>query len=409
MKNLIYIFLLLTFLLSCKQEVKEDPNVFYTCSMDPQVMEKKPGKCPICGMQLTKTIVTPGSSNKSIKLSETQLQLANIKTSEVEYSLIGEGLSLRGTVVPNEKNSAVITSRIAGRVDKLYFKNEGEKIKKGDRVYDIYSEELQEAIRQYLLVSAKANQLEEGNVNYQQMLVATKHKLIIWGVTENQISNFKESSANAVVPYYSPEDGVVTKVLIEEGDYVEIGSPVVNVDNYSTLWVEAEAYPSDMNDITIGTKVKVVVEAFPNEEMEGEVGFQNPELNPQSKIDLVKVEIPNKEGKYKPGMRATINVISKQKKAITVPEEAVLYQPGMNVVWTEDTSGAFAPRMVETGIKSKGRLEVTSGLATGDVVVISGVYLLNSEYQLRNGSAMEAMPGMEHNHKAGDMKDMPGM
>ncbi len=407
MKNLIYTLLVLVFISSCKQEVKEEPNVFYTCSMDPQIMEKKPGKCPICGMQLTKTILLPNSNRTGIKLSETQLQLANINTLEVHSTQIGEGLSLRGTVAANENNSAVITSRVAGRIDKLYFKNEGQKIKAGERVYDIYSEELQAAIQQYLLIKTKAKQLESSTINYQEMLSTAKHKLIIWGLTENQISNFKDNSSSPLVPFYSKETGVVTDVLIGEGDYVEVGSPIISVNNYSTLWIEAEAYPSDMNNISIGTKVKVSIEEFPNEELEGQVSFQNPELQPHLKIDVVRIEIQNREGKYKPGMRATINMLSKQKNTITIPEEAVLYQPNMNVVWVQDTSGTFMQRMVSIGIKSKDRVEIISGLTAGEVVVVSGVYLLNSEYILRNGSSMESMPEMKHNHE--DMKDMPGM
>lgn len=418
MKNPIYLLLILLALFSCKQAVKEEPNVFYTCSMDPQVMEKKPGKCPICKMELAKTTVSPDNDKTSLKLSETQIQLANIKTCEVQSSEIGEGIFLRGTVVPNEKNIAVISSRVPGRIDKLYFKNQGKKIKAGDRVYDIYSEELQAAVRQYLLIKAKAKQLEGGNVNYTEMLRAARDKLIIWGLNEHQISNLRDNSIGSLIPFYSKETGIVNEVMIQEGDYVKMGSPVVKVANYSTLWIEAEAYPSDIKYISPGTKVKVRIEAFPNEEIDGQVSFENPELQPQSKIDLIRIAISNKQGKYKPGMRATIKVLSGEKKTITVPEEAVLYQPKMNLVYIKTGKENFAPRLVELGIKSNDRVEVKSGLKEGDIVVTSGVYLLDSEYQLRNGSgSMENMPEMgghemepkKENNDMENMKGMPGM
>lgn len=382
--------------ISCdrKQAQEEASDVYYTCSMDPQVMERKPGRCPICKMELTKTIVSPEENQESIKLSETQIKLGNVRTVKAGEGTVGEGISLRGTLVPDERKVNVITARVPGRVDRLYFKSQGQKIGTGDHVYDIYSEELQAAIDQYLLLKEKTLKLHSGNVNYEAMLKSARDKLMVWGMTPKQISSLSRESVSSLVPFYSPYKGVAGEIRINEGDYVNEGSPVIEVADYSALWVEAEVYPKDMEAVKPGMKVKVAVDAFPDETIEGVITFENPELRPGSEINLVRIEISNKEGKYKPGMRANVTAFYSEGRSLTVPESAILYQPEMKMVWVEKEPGLFVPRMVETGITGNGQVAVTSGLAGGESVVVSGAYLIDSEYRLRKGSG--DMPGMDH-------------
>jgi Cu(I)/Ag(I) efflux system membrane fusion protein len=359
--SIISIFLIL--LISCsKKKVEEDPNIFYTCSMDPQVMEKKPGKCPICKMELTKTVVSPDQDKESIKLSETQIKLGNITTRKAERGQMGEEINLRGIIVPDERKINSISSRVSGRVETLLFKNPGEAINIGDHIYDIYSEELQAVIKQYLLLKEKAMQLNGGNINYAEMLKTAKDKLIVWGISENQVSKLNQSNSSDLIPFYSKVRGIVNEVLINEGDYVNEGASILQVADYSALWVEAEVYPEDMKVIKTGLKVNVVVEAYPDEITEGKISFENPELETQSRFNLVRIEIANTEGKYKPGMRVTVTALLKENNALTLPEEAILYQSDMNTVWVAKESGLFIPKMVETGITSNGRVEIKSGI-----------------------------------------------
>ncbi|MFL5729224.1 MAG: efflux RND transporter periplasmic adaptor subunit [Cytophagaceae bacterium] len=396
MRPILIVLISAVFLFACKKrEEATESNVFYTCSMDPQVMEKKPGLCPICKMNLTKTVVSVDDDH-SLKLSEGQIKLAGIRVEELKNGMASEGISMRGVVAPDERRTQTISSRVSGRIEKLYFKNEGERIKAGDHIYDIYSEELQASIQQYLLLKEKARQLSGANVNYQEMTRAAKDKLLIWGLSENQIGNLSPAAASAY-PFYSKVSGVVTKVLANEGEYVNEGAPVLTMADYHSLWVEAEAYPEDAKMIKGGLDVKVVIEAFPNEPIAGKVSFENPELEAQSRITLIRIEIENKEGKYMPGMRATVTVSAEESNGIMVPESAVLFQPTMNIVWLMNDKGAFAPMMVETGIENNGFIEIKSGLNEGDKIVVSGVYLLNSEYLLRKGSnSMDNMPRMNH-------------
>jgi membrane fusion protein, copper/silver efflux system len=400
MRKILIVSLLI--ILSCKEKPKEEANVFYTCSMDPQVMEKHPGNCPICKMELTKTVMSD-NKDQSIKLSDTQIKLANIKIQKVEFSDVEEGINLRGTVNINENRVAKISSRINGRIDRLYFKTAGENIKAGDRIYDVYSEELQAAIKEYLLEKEKARIIKSSDINFDEIVAAAKEKLILLDLSEKQIENLSLKNSSALVSYYSKVSGVISDILLKEGDYVNEGSDLYKVADLNTLWIEAEAYPDNQVFIHEGSSAEVKITGFSNESIIGKITFANPELEKESKINLVRIEIQNKDLKYKPGMQAMVFISKKEKQAITVPSDAVLHEAKGNMIWIQNDSGGFLPKMVELGIQSGDAVEIKHGLNEGEKVVISGAYLLNSEYTIRKGSnTMENMPGMEGH----DMKNM---
>jgi membrane fusion protein, copper/silver efflux system len=394
-KNLLFIIALLSFF-SCKREVKEEPNVFYTCSMDPQVMEKKPGNCPICKMELSKTIINESDRNTNvIKLSETQIKLANIIVEEVNSSFIGDEVSLRGTVVPDAGKMKDISTRVGGRIEKLYFKSPGENIKAGDHIYDIYSEDLEAALNQYLALKDKAMKLKNAEVDYNELLSSAKEKLLLLDITEKQLKTLSIKKSSASIPYYSKASGVISSIAVKEGDYINEGSVIYNLADLSALWVEAEVYAQDEFYLSNNSEVNLRISGFP-ENIKGRISFVNPELEKDSKINLVRIEISNKEKKYKPGMQVTINIESNKKKNIVIPANAILTEKTGYLVWIENTPGAFEPRIVTLGIQNKDESEIVSGLAQGDKVVISGAYLLNSEYTLKKGStAWENLTGMK--------------
>jgi Cu(I)/Ag(I) efflux system membrane fusion protein len=362
--------------------------------MDPQVVEKNPGKCPICKMELTKTIISPNQDKEGIQLSETQIKLGNIKTQKVTEGMVGVGIQLRGTFVQDQRKVSIISSRVSGRIDKIYFKSPGQEIRVGDHVYDIYSESLQASVKQYLLLNEKAKEMDRGTINYKELLNAAKEKLIVWGMNEEQIKKLNPANKSEVIPFYSKVHGIVNEIKIKEGEYVNEGSSLVEVADLSSVWIEAEVYPQDLKAIHPGLKVNVIAEAYPKEIIEAKVSFENPELEVQSKITLVRIEIANKEKKYKPGMRVSVKTLSKEFSSIRIPEEAVLYQPEMDMVWVVNEKGFFSPKMVETGTKGNGEVEIRSGLEVGELLVISGAYLLDSEYRLRKGAG--GIPGMDH-------------
>jgi Cu(I)/Ag(I) efflux system membrane fusion protein len=209
-------FIACLFFISCSQHKHEaaEPNVYYTCSMDPQVMEKHPGKCPICHMQLTKVETMPGDIN-TIRLSAQQIQLGNIGLDTLKLQNVSDEKILTGTTVINEKKIALISSRVAGRIDRLYFKTTGEKISKGQKIYDIYSEELINQQRNFLLAYQKKNTLNNIGLDFDRLADAARNQLLLSGLTDEQIETLQLSGEiETNLPVYSSENGTIIKMNI---------------------------------------------------------------------------------------------------------------------------------------------------------------------------------------------------
>ncbi len=382
------------FLFSCKK--KAEPvadNVFYTCSMDPQVMEKQPGNCPICHMELTKIEIDQDDLN-SIALSETQIELANIQIDTVRLSSIGEENILSGTIVINENKTEVISTRVDGRIEYLHFKTVGEYVKAGDVLYEIYSDMLNAAQQEYLIALAQKDLL--GNETSFNLADASKNKLLLWGLTELQINDLgMKKEIPLTVKIYSKLSGYISEINVTEGQYLMEGETVFRIADLSSLWVEAQLYASETNLTKDNTQVEVRVEGF-EETIIGKIAFANPELNPQSKISLIRIEIQNTLMNYKPGMLAYVKVKNKEHEAITLPADAVIQDAKGATIWIQNSNGRFEPRMVTIGMQNSLFIEIISGLEEGELVVTSGVYLLNSEFIFKRGtSAHTGHEGME--------------
>ena len=131
-------------LAACKEKKGQTTTVkkqTYTCSMHPQVMQEHPGTCPICHMDLI-PVNKSSEPNDEIMLSDEQVQLGNIQTDTLGHSITGDKIVLTATLNFDEMKVNTVSARITGRIDKLYYKNTGDYVKKGDRLFDLYSEEL---------------------------------------------------------------------------------------------------------------------------------------------------------------------------------------------------------------------------------------------------------------------------
>lgn len=386
MKN-IFISVFISFaIFSCTKKVEKIPdNVFYTCSMDPQVMEKKPGKCPICKMELSR--VTIDKNSTSLKLSEEQMELANVMLDKVEEGWIGEEKTLNAQIVANENNKTVVSSRVSGRIEKLYFKTPGDRILEGDVLYEIYSEELLTAYKEYLLAVEKERQLTNTSIDYSQLKETSKNKLLLWGLTENQIKQLNSTQElKTVFPIISKSKGIITTVNIKEGDYVMMGNDLFELSDFSSVWVEAQLYSNELESFSDKDEAIVRITGIPDLQIKGKISLVLPELQPQSKIDLIRIEIANKNLVLKPGMQAYVTLKSNSRKALVINSNAVLQDSKGSFVWIRKDNGTFAIKMIEKGIQSNDKIEIKEGLKAGDEVVISGAYLINSEYIFKKGS-----------------------
>ncbi len=390
---------------SCKEKKKAETavvkkDVYYTCSMHPQVHEDHPGNCPICGMKLIpvtkKSMSTGMGTDKStqVHLSAEQILLGNIKADTIGNGNFGDQLVLTGTLNFNQDKLSSVNARLEGRIDKLYFKNIGDYVRKGDKLYDLYSEQLNNAKQEYVTALEQQNTVGNSLINYGALVESAKTKLLLWGMTEGQINQLAQSKQPSThTSFYSTEAGYITALNTQEGDYVMEGGTVVQLANLSTLWAEAQVYTTQMPLIHKSENATVQIPDMNNETINGIIDFVNPEINPDTRINLVRVIISNKNNELHPGMPVYITINNKQHHSIMVPSNAVLRDSKGATVWIQTKPGVYEIRMVKTGIAENDAIEITSGLTKGEVVVTSGAYLLNSEYIFERGA--NPMAGMK--------------
>lgn len=390
--------LFILFLLACKDEHKlvADPDVYYTCSMDPQVVEYQPGKCPICKMQLTQVRKSSTEQEDEIELSDQQIQLGNIQTDTLRHGTFGDEIVLTGTLNFDQTKTFSVSSRVMGRIEKLYYKNIGDYVRAGTPLYAIYSEDLNNARQEYLsLLDRKKEFADEAVIDFDRLIQSGKNKLLLWGMTEDQIQELtKTKKVTPQTTYYSLESGYIIDLQIREGDYVMEGGTIMKMADLSTLWAETQVYSSQLAEIDQNSQATVSFPDFDGQEIKGNLEFVNPEINPDTRINLVRVTIPNKGTRLKPGMPAYIHLTSSSRKMLTLPIDAVIRNSQGATAWVKTGTHSFKSVMVFTGLEMDDRIEILSGLKEGDVVVMSGAYLLTSEYIFKKGT--NQMAGHQH-------------
>ena len=381
--------------ISCKNKKQQlvHADEYYTCSMHPQIMEDKPGLCPICHMDLI-VVKRTNTAADEISLNDEQIRLGNILSDTIRNGMIGDKTVLTATLNADETNVNSVSARIMGRIDRLYFKALGDYVSKGAHLYDLYSEELNTAKQEYLAVLEKQQTLDNSIIDFKRLVQSAKTKLLLWGMSEGQISELaKTKVANPRTAFFSSASGFITELQVMEGQFVSEGSTIVRLTGLGSLWAEAQVYASELSGIDMTGLAVVQIPDLPGKEWTGKVEFANPEIAADSRLNLIRVTVPNENGQLKPGMPAYVTIKNKNVKALTLPADAVLRNGKMNVIWLHSGKNIFKMKMVETGLESGDRIEIKSGIQNGDVVVMRGAYLLQSEYVFKKGG--NAMGGMD--------------
>lgn len=389
-----YLYLIFVYLLfSCNNTFipgEAGPDEYFTCSMDPQVVENKPGNCPICHMKLIK-VKKNSLKEGQIKLSEQQIKLANITYDTIRNSEFKKEIVLTGKVTVDQNLSNAISARVQGRIEKLNVKAVGDYINKGHLLYEIYSEELSAAQVEFILSLGKQN---EGFMN------SAKNKLLLYGMSESQIIQLKlTKKIFSRVPVYSTYEGYVTEISANEGGYVNEGMTLFRIASLSSLWVEAQVYMPFLKYLKIGTHATFSIPAASENTLSGNVIFIDPQVQSPERFVLARFQIANSLQEIKPGMLASIILQSERKMTLVLPISAVIQDTKGPNVWIRRNNGVFENKMVSIGLQNSQMIEITSGLVPGEVVVITGTYLLNSEYVFKKGvtpmKSHSNMPGMK--------------
>lgn len=373
--------------------------VQYTCPMHPFIVKDKPGACPICGMSLVPVRKAEEGKPKQgeaemlehVSLSPTQLVMANVATVKVDRMPLAKEVTAVGIVQYDQSRQARVTAWVAGRIDRLYVNTVGAWVSKGRPVAEVYSPDLVSAQQEYLLALRSREQFRNSPVEAisqggEGLVTSARQRLKLMGVKDHQIKALEKSgNPNIRLPIYTPLSGIVIEKIVLEGQYVNVGDPLFNIADLSTVWVEVEVYEGDFPHVKTGQKVDIVSQSYPGKTFTGRVSFIYPFLDPKTRTVKARVELPNPGLRLKPDMFVNAVIKVPLGDVLAVPVTAVLDTGKRQVVWVEKEPGMFEPREVKTGARVGDNVQIVSGLLRGDKVAATGAYLIDSEAQLKGG------------------------
>ncbi|MFL0351964.1 efflux RND transporter periplasmic adaptor subunit [Xanthomarina sp. GH4-25] len=364
-------------------------NQMWTCSMHPQIMQPEPGDCPICGMDLIPAESgSDGLMADQFKLTENAMALANIQTTVVgKGNVEGNTIKLSGKIAENEEANAVQVSYFAGRIERLNVSFTGEEVRKGQLLATIYSPELY-AAQQELITAAslKASQ--------PALYKAVRNKLKLWKLSENQINQIEETGkVKENFPVYATVSGTVTEKLVEQGDYIKQGQPLLKIANLNTVWGNFDVYENQIDRFKKGQEVMITTNAYPNKEFKGKVDFIDPVLNTKTRTVTLRVVLSNKDDVFKPGMFVTANIegsTAKNDEVLSIPASSVLWTGERSVVYlkTNPDQPIFEMREIKLGNQIGNEYEVVEGLFVGNEIVTNGTFTVDAAAQLQGKKSM---------------------
>jgi len=418
-------------------------ETLWTCSMHPQIRSDKPGKCPICSMDLI-PLDTYNDTNESrlqVKLSETAQKLAEIETSKVVREAAFAEIELSGKLETDETTSAKIVAHFPGRIEKLYADFTGMKVAKGMHLAEIFGSDVYLNQREILLASNQILKAEESKNNQQineakLLYDSVMNKMRVLGYTNQEIDDIiKNGKISDTFTLYSPTDGVIINKNVINGQYFAKGETLFEISNLNKLWLIADAYELDLPFLKYGQLVDFKIAAVPGKIFKGRVIYIDPILDSSTRATKVRVIVDNEEGLLKPGMYLTATVYSQldangiakieslKEKWISpmhpqiikdgpgrcdicgielVPAEKFIKNSNVNnelplvipataplitgkkaVVYVEKGLGVYEPKTIVLGPKVGNKYIVVSGLNEGENVVTKGNFKIDSELQIK--------------------------
>jgi Cu(I)/Ag(I) efflux system membrane fusion protein len=394
-----------------EKKTPETPGV-WTCSMHPEVRRDEPGRCPICGMDLVRirsdeANKTNGDSTSSAPMGtpsnvpghatvmipgELQ-QRIGVRIGRVERGPLHMSVEALGIVEPDETRIARVNIKTEGWVDKLFVNFVGQKVRKGDPLLSIYSPNFV-STQQELLTSLRVERtLGQGR---QPLSEAARRRLELWDVPDDEIDQLvRTGQARKDLILRSPIAGTVLERNIFEKQYVTPDKELYVIGDLSTVWVQAKVYEYEIPHVELGMPATVTIPSLSDRKFTGKVVFIQPTVEEVARTVPVRVELPNEEGVFKPGMFAHISISHPMGEGLLVPASAILRTGERDIAYRVEPGDHFVPVAVKlNSILFGDRYQVLDGLKDGEHVVTSANFLIDSESRIRLGGG--GMAGMDH-------------
>jgi membrane fusion protein, copper/silver efflux system len=430
--------------------------LYYQCSMHPDVKSDKPGKCPICGMDLNPIYAEesapatksgerkvlywqdpmnpqnhydkPGKApdgmdlvpvyaeetgtesarpEGAFKVTPEKQQLIGVQYGEATLQSLTKTIRAVATLTYDETKIARVHAKIEGWIDKVFVDFTGQLVKKGQPLLTIYSPELVATQEEYLLALRAKDKL--GNSSFTEvadgansLLDAARKRLELWDISDEQIAEVEKTKKPIkALLLYSPVSGFVTARNAYENQRITPDTELYAIADLSTVWAIADFFEYEIRDIRLGQMVMLTIDSFPGRTFRGKVTYIYPQLDNTTRTLRVRAEFPNPDFTLKPDMYANANLKIEYGQMLAIPQEAVLDSGAEQLVFVALDGGYFEPRKVVLGDKVDNRMIVLSGLKAGERVVTSGNFLVDSESKLKSAASGMGMPGMDYGAASG--------
>jgi Cu(I)/Ag(I) efflux system membrane fusion protein len=410
----------------------------YTCPMCPEVVSDTAGECPKCGMDLVKVPeqseaahaghdmtgtagtapsaaaeggasdmgVSPVPGLVPVTIEPRRLQLIDVRTGAVDTRPLGGDTRIVGFITPDETRITNVHLRFSGWVKELRVSQTGQLVEKGERLFSVYSQELYRAEQDYVVARQALARGPAGSEladTRSALLGAARQRLELLGVPAEELARLDdggEPSQDLWVP--SPSSGYVMGKNVFAGQYVGPAQSLFSIVDLSRVWVLADVYEQDMENVKTGQEARMTTTAYGGESFGGKVAFIYPSVSDRTRTLKIRLEFSNPSLRLRPGMYVEVDLEATGVPALAVPVDAVMDDGDRQYVFVVHDGVHFEPRLVEIGRRTDDFMQVLSGLSEGEMVVTSANFLIDSESRLK--AAMVGMGGTQPDAHAGHGK-----
>lgn len=379
----------------------EEAATSYICPMMCVPPTTKPGRCPVCAMELVPA--ASGSSNgpsSTIEIDPRSRRVSGIETVVARSDTLFREVRGVGEISYDESKLKTLSAYIDGRIEELHADYTGIEVKKGDSLALLYSPDLYAAQVSYARTLEFAEKATGGNSrtadSNRRLLDSSRQRLVELGMTEEQIKQLEQDKKpNSRLALHAPMSGTVIEKMAVEGQYIKTGTPIYKLADLSTVWLVMELFPQDASVIQLGQNVSAYAQSMNGQSCEGVVEFVEPTVDPKMRTVGIRVAINNEHGHLKPGefIRATLKIpiLSKDGVAqdtVIIPRNSLLSVGQTSLVYVEGKPGVFEIRHVKTGPTVDGMIAILEGVVAGENVVAKSTFLLDAQMQLQGNPSL---------------------